>query len=409
MRVLVLSQYYDPEPIPKPSEVAEGLDRRGHDVTVIAGLPNYPTGSLYAGYHIVPWMHERVREIPVARVFELPYHGRSAVGRVVNYLSFMTSAIVGGLFVARPDVIYVWHPPLTVAVAASVIGALRRVPFVLDVQDIWPEAVISSGVVREGFFADVMRRLERFVYGRAQRILVVTEGAERNLLAKNVPREKLIVLPNWISGDIAIAPSSEAVRRARAELDADDAFIVTFAGNLGALQDLATVLEASEPLQRHPTKIAIRIIGDGSERKRLEEVARSRGLENVRFLGPYPSARMPAFFAASDALLVHLNASELNELILPTKTLTYMAAGRPVIAATGGATAQLIDRSRAGLSTQGGDPAALAAAIIEMAELPDAERKAMGDRARAVALTEFDRDRLIDRLGSVLAEATRRA
>ncbi|HEV2012145.1 MAG TPA: glycosyltransferase family 4 protein, partial [Candidatus Limnocylindria bacterium] len=279
MRVLILSQYYDPEPIPKPSEVAEGLRRRGHDVTVIAGLPNYPTGALYAGYHIVPWVHERVREIPVARVFEVPYHGRSAIGRVVNYLSFMTSAIVGGLFVARPDVIYVWHPPLTVAVAASVIGAFRRVPFVLDVQDIWPEAVISSGVLREGFLADVMRRLERFAYGRAQRILIVTNGAERNLLAKGVPQEKLVVLPNWIFGEVAIAPSSEDVRRARAELDADDAFIVTFAGNLGALQDLDTVLEASERLQRHPTKIAIRIIGDGSERKRLEHVARSKGLE----------------------------------------------------------------------------------------------------------------------------------
>ena len=409
MRVLIISQYYDPEPIPKPSEVAEGLCRRGHNVTVIAGLPNYPTGTLYAGYHIVPWVHEQVREIPVARVFELPYHGRSAIGRVANYVSFMISAIVAGIFVARPDVIYVWHPPLTVAVAASVIGAFRRVPFVLDVQDIWPEAVISSGAMREGILADVMRWLERFVYRRAQRILVVTDGAERNLLAKGVPQQKLVVLPNWIFGEVAIAPTSEAVRRARAELDADDAFIVTFAGNLGALQDLDTVLEASKRLQGHPTKVAIRIIGDGSERKRLEHVARSKGLENVRFLGPYPSGRMPAFFAASDALLVHLNAGELNELILPTKTIAYMAAGRPVIAATAGATAQLIDRSRAGLSAPGGDPTALAAAIAEMAELPDAERMAMGDRGRAVALTEFDRERLIDRLGTVLAEAARRA
>lgn len=409
MRILILSQYYEPEPIPKPSEVAEGLRRRGHDVTVIAGLPNYPTGVLYPGYHLVPWVHERIRDVPVTRVFELPYHGRSALVRVVNYLSFMTSAIVGGLVAARPDVIYVWHPPLTVAVAASIIGAFRRVPFVLDVQDIWPDAVISSGAMHEGLLAVVMRGLERFAYRRARRILIVTDGAKRNLLAKGVPQGKLVVLPNWIFGQVAIAPSSDDVRRARAELDADDAFIVTFAGNIGVLQDLDTVLEASEQLQGYPTKIALRIIGDGSERKRLEQVARSRGLENVRFLGPYPSKRMPAFLAASDALLVHLNAGELNELILPTKTIAYMAAARPIIAATGGATAHLIERSGAGVSTPGGDPAALAAAIGDVAALPDAERRAMGDRARAVALTEFDRERLLDRLDMVLAEGTRRA
>lgn len=409
MRVLILSQYYDPDPISKPSEVAEGLKRRGHDVTVVTGLPNYPSGTLHAGYHIVPWMRERFRGIPILRVFELPYHGRSAVGRIANYASFMTSGIVGGLFVSRPDVIYVWHPPLTVGAAAAIIGALRRVPFVLDVQDIWPEAVIYSGVLREGFLADVMRKLERFVYGRAQRILIPTDGARRNLLGKGVPPEKLIVLPNWISGEVAVAPSTDSVRRARAELDADDAFVVTFAGNLGVLQDLDTVLEASAQLHRYPTKIAIRIIGDGSERKRLEHVARSRGLENVRFLGPYESKRMPAFLAASDALLVHLNAGDLNRLILPTKVITYMAAARPVIAATGGAAGELIDRSRGGLSTRGGDPATLAAAIIDLAELPDAERKAMGDRAREVALAEFDRERLIDRLGAVLAKAARRA
>jgi glycosyltransferase involved in cell wall biosynthesis len=206
-------------------------------------------------------------------------------------------------------------------------------------------------------------------------------------------------------GDAAEPPSSESVQRARAELDADDDFIVTFAGNLGALQDLDTVLEAAELLQREGRRIAVRIIGDGSERKRLEQLAKSKELENLRFLGPYPSARMSAFFAASGALIVHLNAGKLTDLILPTKTLAYMAAGRPIIAATSGATAELIDRARAGLTAPGGDSQALAKAMLEMSDLPNDERQAMGDRGRVMALTEFDREMLIDRLAVVLETA----
>jgi len=407
IRTLVLSQYYDPEPIPKPSEVAEGLVDRGHRVAVITGLPNYPSGTLYPGYQLVAWMRERVRAIPVLRVLEIPYHGQSAVGRVVNYGSFMISGTVAGLLVARPDVIYVWHPPLTVAVAAAVIGALRRVPFVLDVQDIWPEAVIASGLLREGLTAKFLRRVERWVYARASRILVVTEGARRNLTAKGVPQGKVVTLPNWISVEIGASQNKDDVTAARGELQADDAFVVTFAGNLGRLQDLDTVLVAAELLRGMAPKVAIRIIGDGSERTRLEQLTRSKGLTNVRFLGPYPAALMPALFAASDALLVHLNARALDELILPTKTLSYLAAGRPIIAATGGATTELINRAGAGVGIAGGDSSALANAIIAMAARPASERHAMGERGRALVSKEFDRALLLDRLASVVREAAR--
>jgi glycosyltransferase involved in cell wall biosynthesis len=405
MRVLILTEYYQPEPIPKPSEVADGLRRRGHQVEVLTGLPNYPKGVLYPGYGLRPWLRERVRDVPVLRVFQVPYHGLSAFGRMLNYGSFMVAAILGGLLVEKPDVMYVFYPPLTVGVAARVIGGLRRVPFVLDVQDIWPDAVVSSGLLREGLLTRLMGRLERWLYGGARRILTVTDGALRNLSTKGVPGEKLVTLPNWIMGDAAEPPSSESVQRARAELDADDDFIVTFAGNLGALQDLDTVLEAAELLQREGRRIAVRIIGDGSERKRLEQLAKSKELENLRFLGPYPSARMSAFFAASGALIVHLNAGKLTDLILPTKTLAYMAAGRPIIAATSGATAELIDRARAGLTAPGGDSQALAKAMLEMSDLPNDERQAMGDRGRVMALTEFDREMLIDRLAVVLETA----
>ncbi len=406
MRMLILSQYYDPEPIPKPSQLAEDLATRGHDVQVITGFPNYPTGVLAPGYRLRPWMRQRIGEIPVLRVFELPYHGQSVLGRLANYVSFMVAAIVGSLFIRRPDVIYVWHPPLTVGLAAWLVGKMRSAPFVFDVQDIWPDEVIMSGLMREGRAARWMRRLERFVYDRSRRILVVTKGAKANLVAKGVPEEKVSVLPNWLLADLPLPLSHEDRESARAEIRASDRFVVTFAGNLGVLQGLTTLLDAAAALTDR-ADIAFRVIGDGSDRRRLERLAGAKGLTNLMFLGSRPARETTRLLQASDALLVHLAAGHLNELILPTKTLAYMAAGRPVIVAMSGDAAELIDRSGGGLSIQSGDSAALADAVVRLAALSPEARDQMGDRGRSAVLADFDRRRLVDRLEDLLEAAAR--
>src|SRR5437016_6845926 len=198
MRVLILSQYYKPEPVPKPGELAEELRRRGHDVTVLTGFPNYPTGRLYPGASLKLLRREEINGVPVTRTFELPYHGQGIIGRFLNYGSFMASAILGGALGLRPDVIYVWHPPLTVGIAAAVIARVRRVPFVYDVQDIWPEAAVISGMLKDGWLIRLISRVERLVYREADHILVVTPGARENLVAKGVPPEKLSVMPDWV-------------------------------------------------------------------------------------------------------------------------------------------------------------------------------------------------------------------
>jgi len=147
MRVLVLSQYFDPEPIPKPGEVTDGLQERGHEVYAIAELPNYPSGKLYPGYRMVPYAWGRRGSATLLRTFTVPYHGRSSLGRAANYLVFVLTATLGSLFLPRADVIYVWHPPQTVGLAAVLISALRRTPFVIDVQDIWPDELLITGLI----------------------------------------------------------------------------------------------------------------------------------------------------------------------------------------------------------------------------------------------------------------------
>jgi glycosyltransferase involved in cell wall biosynthesis len=408
MRVLVVAQYYIPEPVPKPNEIAEELTRRGHSVTVITGLPNYPSGKLAPGYRLVPWLREVINGVPVLRVFEVPYHGRSAAGRIVNYLSFTLAAGFGAFAVPLPDVIYVFLPPPTLGLSLSFVGALRGAPIVCDIQDIWPDEAVMSGLMREGFVTSVLRWIERLAYGRAAHLLVVTDGARENLLAKGVAPDKVSVLSHWYPVTLGNLKqrSPELLAAAREELRAGDKFIVTFAGNLGIVQGLATVLDAAK-LLRSRGDIAFRFIGDGLDRARLEHLARESQLENVLFLGQRPSGAMPPLLAASDALLVHAAAGPLNQLLLPTKTLAYLAAGRPLIAAMDGATAELVREAGAGVTTAPGDSDALAGAIERLAAMPRAELAAMGERGRLFVAGRFDRGRIIDRLEAILAENVR--
>jgi colanic acid biosynthesis glycosyl transferase WcaI len=396
VRVLILSQYYRPEPVLKPSELAEELVRRGHEVQVLTGIPNYPTGALAEGYRLRPIRRESLGGVPVTRVFEIPYHGGSAAGRIANYVSFMLAAIIAVPFVARPDVIYVWHPPLTLGVPASILGRIYGAPFVYDVQDIWPDEAIMSGILKEGRVAEVLRWLERFVYRRADHLIVITEAARTNLLAKGVPTEKISVLPHWIYKDLSLVTNEEHRGRGRQLLQVKDEFVVTFAGNIGYLQKLETLLSAAAELRDRPL-ITFRIIGDGAERPRLEALARRMNLSNVTFMGARPIAQMPDLLAASDALLVHLRAGPMTDLVLPAKTLAYLLAARPLIVAMTGAAAELVKECGAGLVIPPEDPAALARAVLELFALPAPDRAAMGTRGQRCAETRFSREALIGR------------
>ncbi|MDP9227245.1 MAG: glycosyltransferase family 4 protein [Actinomycetota bacterium] len=408
MQVLVLAQYYAPEPVPKPAEVAEELTRRGHSVTVLTGFPNYPSGALAAGYRLGPFLREVIHGVPVLRVFEVPYHGRSAFWRSLNYLSFDFAAAMAAYAIPRPDIIYVFLPPLTVGVSAWLLSALRRTPFVCDLQDIWPDEAIMSGMMREGLISRSLRVLERFVYSRASHLLVITEEARDNILQKGVADHRISVLPHWYPAEQSFEqpPRAEVLEQARRDLRAGDQFVVTFAGNLGLVQGLSTVLEAASRL-RSRSDIAFRFIGDGSDRQRLERMARELKLETVAFLGQRPSVQMAPLLAASDALLVQAAPGPLNQLLLPTKTLAYLAAGRPVIAAMDGATATLIREADAGLTVPPGDPVALANAIQRLAGLSRAQLADMGRRGRRFVAERFDKSRIMDRLEAVLTEHAR--
>ena len=382
MKILILSHYFWPEPIPKPLELAAALRDDGNSVEVVTGFPNYPTGKLYPGFALGPLRRERVDGIPVMRTYMFPSHGTSLFGRMFNYASFMLSGIAGGLLARSFDVMYVWHPPLSIGVTAAAIGFLRRRAFVYDVQDIWPESAVATGFLRPGRLVNWMARLETFVYKRAAHILVVTEGAKANLVAKGVPESKLTVVPHWYDDTDMRSSGPHERETIRTREGWQEKFVVMFAGNMGLLQGLETVVDACRALPA-ASDVVVAMVGDGIDTERLKNRAREAGIsDRLRFVPRQPPAQMAGYFAAADALLVHLRGSPLSPLIIPSKTVAYLAAGKPIVMAGVGASADIVERAGAGIVLPPDDPGALCAAMLQIAQLPPGERASMGERGR---------------------------
>ena len=395
MKVLILSQYYKPEPIPKPSDLGEGLSRKGHSVSVVTGLPNYPAGVLYPGYKLGLVQQETIDGVKVVRTFELPYHGNNSIGRMLSYLTFMITAPLGSFFVPRCDVMYVWHPPLTVGVAAWIIARLHGIPFIYDVQDIWPESVVLSGMVRNKLIIRMLSMIERFIYRRADHILVVTRGGRENLLDKGVNPEKVSVMPHWIDETKSAPLDGETRQRIRQTYGWTNKFVILFAGNIGMVQGLAAVVRAAALLPPG-SGLLISLIGDGADRQRLRELAKSLDVDDrIQFVDRHPAEEMPALMEASDALLVHLKNDPMAHWVIPTKIFAYLSAAKPILMAMEGEAADLVRESGAGLVIPPSDAAALAKAICSLRDLPQEDREAMGRRGRQYLVTRYSMQSVI--------------
>ncbi len=402
MKVAILTQYYPPEPIPKPHDMARGLAERGHDVVVITAFPHYPGGRLYPGTRLRLWQWETRDGIRILRLPLYPDHSRSALRRVINYGSFAASAAVLGSLLSGPlDAMCAEQPPLSVGLAAWVLGRLRRVPFVYSVNDLWPESVEATGMVNRRWALQWMSRLERFVYRRSAAVVVISPGIRENLIGKGVPPEKVHVIPHWADESL-YHPVARDPGLAR-DLGMAGRFNVVFAGQLGLAQGLGVVLDAAEELSELPG-IQFVLAGDGTDAARLRQVAADRRLGNVRFLGWQPAERMPTIFAVSDVLLVHLLDEPLFRITIPSKTIAYMACGRPVLMAVEGDAADLIRTTGAGVTCRAGDGKELAGAVRRLHAMSPEARERMGRAGREAFLSSYSRGILLDRYEKLLVE-----
>ncbi len=340
IRVLLLTQWFDPEPTFKGLAFARELVRQGFDVEVVTGFPNYPGGKVYPGYKIRLLQQESVDKVTVTRVALYPSHGQSAVGRVVNYFSFAFSALGYCLFRAkRPDVIYAYHPPLTVGIAAAFIRLFRRIPIVYDIQDMWPDTLRSTGMFSNEWTLRVVSSVCDWVYRRVDQIVVLSPGFKHLLVERGVPEKKIEIIYNW-SNEEALNLSAGKVPDS---FPSAERFRIVFAGNMGKAQALYSVLDAAELLGRNDQHgIVFVFVGGGIEVEGLKKYGEERQLQNVCFLPQVPMNDVGCILREADALLVHLKKDPLFTITIPSKTQAYMAVGKPILMAVDGDAANLV-------------------------------------------------------------------
>lgn len=386
-RVILLTQWFDPEPTFKGLVFARALHARGFNVEVVTGFPNYPGGKVYDGYKISMVSRQIIDGINVTRLPLFPSHDRSALRRMLNYLSFLLSSMVYLIFFARrADILYAYHPPLTVAVAAVLAKVFRRTPIVLDIQDMWPDTLKATGMINSPLILGAVARCCNWIYRRVDKIAVLSPGFRLLLSQRGVSEEKICIIYNWADESSISAP-----RRDNPVTMGDAGkFKVLFAGNMGRAQGLDTVLDAALILSNAEPDIQIYFLGDGIDLERLRTRVEAENIQNVRFLPKVPMDEVGQYLSAADCLLVHLRADPLFEITIPSKTQAYMAAGKPIIMGVAGDAAKLIHDSGGGIVVKPEDEKELALAVRDLHSRKRAELIKMGNAGRDYYFSNLD-------------------
>lgn len=415
MRCLIVSCVFPPEPVVSARtsrDVAEAMARRGHEVTVIAPFPNRPGGSVYPGFRR-KW-RERRREAPgfeVVRCLSAVSRRPSFASRLLESVSFATSAGWTALFSRRPSVIYANTWPIVGTGVLLTVARLRRIPLVINVQDLYPESLVSQNRIGDaGPAARWLRRLDGFIARRSAAIVLVSDrffsvyGAGRG-----VDTRRIHVVPNW-GGDSEEFPSEEDVKEFREKKGIpQDAFVVGFGGNIGTAAGVETLLEAFARLES-VRNCYLLVAGEGSNLKGCRDVATRLGIDRVRFVSPWPTDETLITLRASDLLVVPTRARQ-SEVSVPSKVLAYFSAGRPVLAAAvaGSELASVVGSSGAGWVVEPDRPEAMAAKILEILRMDPLDRERRGDAGRAYSQTGAAPDSGPGRIADILEDVVSRA
>ncbi len=390
MRILFLSDNFPPEtnaPANRLYEHARHWVRAGHQVTVVTCAPNFPQGRVHAGYTNRWYAREVLDGIDVVRVKTYIAPNAGFARRILDYLSFMLAGFLAGLLQKRPDVVVASSPQFFAAVGGWALACVRRLPFVFELRDLWPESIRAVGAMREGRLLAALEGLELFLYRRARCVVCVTEAFRENLIRRGIQPQKIRVVRGGVELEHYAPREPDAALAS--ELGLEGKFVVGYLGTHGLAHALESVLEAATRL-RERDDIRFLFVGDGAARAGLVELARERGLSNVLLLPPRPKSDIPALWSLCDFALIHLKDTPLFATVLPSKIFEAMGMGRPLLyAGPDGEAAALLRRTGAGVVLPAEDPDALARCVEHHADSPQAmERLALDSFAAA---PDFDR------------------
>lgn len=396
MRLLIFAQHYAPEEVSGAvlaTELATDLTNRGHQVSFVTVAPSYPRGRIFPGYRNRLYFVETLDKVRVIRTWSFVTERRSFWRRILSFGTYSVTALYGGFLSGRPDLILSFSPPLPLGLTAWLLSRIWRVPWVLRVEDLYPDSAVVAGVLRNRSAIRFLSCIERFLYRRAVHVSVISEGFRDNLRQKGVPDKKMSVIPVWADAG-AIGPSPKE-NEFRSSHELNGRFVVMYAGNLGHTSSLEDVMYAAARLKVHPD-IRFVIVGEGLKRESLLEIARSESLSNVLFLPYQPREAYSEMMAAADVNLVTLNRNS-SRTSLPSKTFNIMASERPVLAIVPPESelGLLVRQTCCGVIVSPGQPDELAKTIIAMKEDP-ADLSRMGKNGRKLAEGPYSRDHCVD-------------
>ncbi len=411
MKILYVSQYFPPEmgaPAARAAELSRHWVASGHDVTVLTGFPNHPTGVVPPEYRsqlrrLV--LREKTDGVNVVRTWLLAFPNRKAHERILNYTSFCASAAATGLFLSRPDVVIATSPQLLVALAGWWLARCKQVPFVFEVRDLWPESLAAVGMGNpNSLLHRTLAKIASFLYRRSDRVVVVTPAFEDHLVQHwRVPRKKISVIENGVETKL-FAPDpfpGGTETTLRRELRAEGKFVVSYIGTMGMAHGLETIIAVAAQLQNTNPEIVFLMLGEGAEKERIVTLARERGLNNLRFVDQQPREKIPAYICASDVCLVLLKKTELFKTVIPTKMLEFMSCARPVILGVDGQARAILEEARAGFVIEPESSAALLDAIRDLAANREVARQ-LGQNGREYILRKFSRHHTAEKYICVL-------
>ncbi|MFK8030847.1 MAG: glycosyltransferase family 4 protein [Gammaproteobacteria bacterium] len=409
LRVLFLTQWFDPEPgAIRGLPLAKWFVEQGHEVEVVTGVPNYPGGKVYDGYKIRFRQRENIDGVSILRVPLYPSHDQSAIPRILNYLSFaFSAATIGAFSVSRADVCFTYSPPPTVGVPSLIYKWFRRMPFVYHIADLWPDSAIESGMLGTGKLSRFAHRVLTWwcnvIYKQAAAVTVLSDTMKQMLIDRGVPAEKIHVVYNWADEELfKPLPRDE---RLAAELNlSPENFNLVYAGNFGVFQNLEVAIRAAVKIKDQAPNFRLILIGTGTEEQRLKDLIDELKAENVQIHGRRPYNEMPAISALSDAMLVHLSDEPFLRCALPSKTQIGLAMGIPTLMASSSDASLIIDRANAGIVCEPDNIDAMAASMAEFASLDGAALQKMGESG----LTYYHENISLER-GGQLMEAIFRA
>src|SRR5262245_1880996 len=404
MRILFFTHYCPPEvnaPANRTFEHGRAWVNAGHEVHVVTCVPSHPLGRPFAGFRRSWYSHDVADGIHVHRVWTCLAPNRAVCRRIVNYLSYMPTAVWRAWRLGRFDVAVGTSPQFFCAVATWLYARIRPTPWVFELRDLWPESIPAVGAMKRSFALRLLERLELRMYRDATAIVCLTKAFIRTLQARGIDGEKLHWIPNGVEPSFWEAADREA---SRAELGVrDDDVLASYVGTTGMAHSLGTLVTAAELLRLSVPELRILIVGDGAELAVLRDVALRQGLSNVMFTGLVPHEKVPGILAASDMALVTLKPCEVFKTVLPSKMFEAMAAARPIVLAVEGEAQAVLEHAGAGIAVQPGDAAAMATAIARLAS-DRHESARMGQAGATFVAREFSRPLWATRYLSLLSQ-----